>query len=305
MLSTKLSDTDLRHFVTVPLFDKSILMQRDPSFPRISIVIPSYNKGPFIERTILSVLNQNYPNLECIVIDGGSTDGTLEVLERYRPYLVHFSSERDRGQSDALNKGFQVVTGDLVNEQDADDVFLPEAFHEVARTFQEHPTVDVFFGNRLDIDEQGRIIGRCVYTRFSPTVYRYDGMCIGPQSAFWKRDLFDRFGMYDESLHLAMDYDFFMRAALGGARFKYLPFYFSAMRRYGGSKTTAFLDTPAHREEWDLVNRRYGKKQWLAVPLKLYALLHRALHYIAQGDGDYVWAGLARRLRRGRILSGV
>lgn len=157
----------IREFISRPLYDEGTLLARDARYPKISIVIPSYNKGEFIEKTILSVLNQNYPNLECIVIDGGSTDHTMDIIKKYERFIAYWVSEKDSGQSEALNKGFARATGELVNEQDADDIFLPDAFHKVAELYGKYPRADIIFGNRLDIDEHDHVIGEIKYTRFS------------------------------------------------------------------------------------------------------------------------------------------
>jgi glycosyltransferase involved in cell wall biosynthesis len=285
----------IREFISKPLYEEKYLFAKDANYPKISIIIPSYNKGDFIEKTILSILNQNYPNLECIIIDGGSIDNTIDIIKKYDKYIACWVSEKDNGQSEALNKGFSRATGELVNEQDADDIFLPEAFLQVAELYKKNPQADIIFGNRLDIDECDNVIGEIKYTKFSRVVYRYDGMSIGPQSAFWKRELFNKIGMYDPDLHLAMDYEFFMRAVVAQAKFQYVPYCFSAMRRYWGSKTSQFLNTAPHKKEWDLINARYGKKEYLSKPLKMYALFYRTVCYILQGDGGYVWNGFKRR----------
>lgn len=287
----------IKEFISKPLFDEKVLLEKDESYPKISTVIPSFNKKDFIEKAILSVLNQNYPNMECIIIDGGSTDGSQDIIKKYDKYLAYWVSEKDKGQSDALNKGFLKATGDIVNEQDADDIFMPGTFYKIAELFKANPDADIIYGNRFDMDGNDKITGELRYTRFSSTVYRYDGISLGPQSAFWKRDLFSKIGMYDVSLHLAMDYDFFMKAALKKARFKYVPYFFSAMRRYEDSKTTRFLGTAPHKKESDDVDRKYGRKKWLNIPLKIYSLLFRTVNYFLQGDGDYAIRGLKRRTK--------
>lgn len=287
----------IKEFISKPSYDARVLLCKDQAYPKISVVIPSYNKGDFIEKTILSILNQNYPNMECIIIDGGSTDNTLDVIRKYEKFMAYWVSEKDSGQSEALNKGFSLATADWVNEQDADDIFLPGAFHKMAEQIRRYPGADIIFGNRMDIDEEDKDIGEIKYTRFSGIVYRYDGVSIGPQSAFWKRELFSKVGMYDIDLHLAMDYDFFMKAAIARAKFQYVPFCLSAMRRYPGSKTSQFLDMPEHTRECDIVDMRYGRKKVFNIPLKIYALTYRTIHYALQGDARYVWNGLRRRLK--------
>ncbi len=294
----------IKEFISKPLFYDKILPNKDKSYSKISIVVPSFNSGKFIERTILSILNQNYPNLELIIIDGGSTDETLKTIKKYEKYIAYWVSEKDRGQSDGLNKGFSKSTGDIVSEQDADDIYLPETFHKIDQLFKANPDKDVIYGNRLNINLKDEIIGELKYIPFSSIVYRYDGMTIGPQSAFWKRDLFSKIGMYDTILHLAMDYDFFMRAALAKTKFKYVPYFFSAMRRHEESKTEIFLGTPLHQKECNGIDKKYGRKKWLNLPLKLYSLAYRTLYYFIQGDGDYVLKGFIRRFKNKSILSG-
>jgi glycosyltransferase involved in cell wall biosynthesis len=289
------SERQIREFISSRLFDEDILRNKNNNYPKISIVIPSYNKGQYIENTILSILNQNYPNLECIIIDGGSLDETISIIKRYEKFITYWVSEKDNGQSDALNKGFLIATGDLVNEQDADDIFLPNAFLKIAEVYRRHPDADVIYGNRADIDDENHIIDESKYTKFSKIVYRYEGLSIGPQSAFWKRELFSKIGMYEVDLNFAMDYDFFMRAALKNAKFLYVPYCFSAMRRYEGSKTFQHHNTPPHKQECEKVDRRYGKIRMLNIPLKVYALAFRTINYIIQGDGAYVFRGCRRR----------
>ena len=113
----KFTSEEIKEFVSKPMFDKKVILNKDPYWPKISIVTPSYNQAEFLERTILSVLNQNYPNLEYIIIDGGSTDGSVEIIKNYEKYLAFWVSEPDNGQADAINKGFIKSTGEIVGWQ--------------------------------------------------------------------------------------------------------------------------------------------------------------------------------------------
>ena len=121
---------DLRDFAGRPAFDAGVITKNDPAFPRISIVMPSLNQGRFIERSILSILNQNYPNTELIVIDGGSGDATLDIIKKYSRYLAFWHSQKDTGQAQALNRGFRRATGRIYGWLNSDDLYLPGAFDE-------------------------------------------------------------------------------------------------------------------------------------------------------------------------------
>lgn len=298
------SEQKIKVFISKSLFDEEIILKKDPSFPKISIVITSYNQAKFLQRTILSILNQNYPNLEFIVIDGGSSDQSVDIIKKYERYLTYWVSEKDRGQSDGLNKGFKKATGEIIGTLNSDDIFLPEALHKIAEFFKKNPKTDIVYSNRLDIDENDNLIGESRFAKFSRIVWLYDGMSLGSQGVFWKKKLFSKVGLLDINLHFAMDYEFFFRMALAGAKFKHVPGYFGAMRRHKNAKTEMFLGTPCHQKECNQVNQKYGKKKWLNFPLKIYSLFFRTLHYLLQGDIDYVLRGLKRRVKNKSIFSG-
>lgn len=288
---------NIRRFITTRLFNEHIVLTRNDEYPRITIVTPSYNQGIFLERTILSVLNQNYPNLEFIIIDGLSSDGTVDIIKKYEKYLSFWISEKDLGQSDALNKGFSLATGEIIGWQNSDDIYLPGAFSRVADVFRTDRASDIVYGNRIDLDETDTIIGDSRFTKFSPIVFMYDGMSLGTQSTFFKRDLIQKIGPLEIDLRFAMDYDFFQRASRSGARFRYVPSYLGAMRRHGGAKTEIYLGTEPHRRELSRVDKKHGRIRLLNVPLRIYSLFFRSFHYILQGDGDYVLRGFNRRIR--------
>jgi len=295
---------DFKKNISERFFDEDLILNKDKSFRRISIIVPSYNQGQFLERTILSILNQNYPNLELVIIDGGSTDNSVNIIKKYEKYIDYWVSEKDRGQSDALNKGFLKATGEIIGWQNSDDIYLPGCFLKVAELFRNSPKVDIIYGNRFDINKEDKIIGRSVFTRFSSVVYRYDGMPLGTQSVFWRKNLFSKIGMLDIDFNLAMDYEFFMRAAVRGVRFKNVPYYFGAMRRHDSAKTEMFLGLPPHKKECSQIDQKYNRKKWLNLPLKIYSLSFRIVNYYLQGDFDYVFDGLIRRIKNKTLLSG-
>jgi glycosyltransferase involved in cell wall biosynthesis len=183
------------------------------SLPRISIVTPSFNQGQYLEETLKSVLSQGYSDLEYIVIDGGSTDNTLDVIKRYEQEgITYWVSEKDRGQSDAINKGLRRATGEIVTWLNSDDMFMPDALHSAARHFQESDAAlihgqTVLFGKGFKeqlkgADEEG------LESRYLA------GMPYPQPSSFFRRSVLLEQGYLDETLHYGMDYDLLARIAL-------------------------------------------------------------------------------------------
>lgn len=189
------------------------------NLPKISIVTVSFNQGQFIEDNILSVVNQNYPNIEHIIIDAGSTDGTLEILKKYDQHL-NWVSELDKGQSDGLNKGFKKATGDIIGWFNSDDRVAPGALHKVARFFIDNPDEIAVVGDQVIIDEEG-----CFLKTIKSRSYSFDYLVnhakgITQNSTFFKRSVFEKTGYLNEDVHYAMDRDLFIRIA----RIKTMPY---------------------------------------------------------------------------------
>ncbi len=181
-------------------------------WPKISIVTPSFNQADYLEETIRSVLLQNYPNLEYIIIDGGSTDGSVEIIKKYEPWLTYWVSEPDRGQSHAINKGIKVSKGKILLWLNADDICLEDAFKKVASSFNNSPKVKMIIGQAFVIDENSKVIGEMKSSFLSwidaatiPTNK------IRQVSTFFSRDLFDDFGSINEDLFIAMDTELLLR----------------------------------------------------------------------------------------------
>ncbi|CAN5194542.1 N/A [soil metagenome] len=208
--------------------------------PKISIITPSYNQGKYLEETILSILNQNYPNLEYIIIDGGSTDESVEIIKKYEERIHYWVSEPDEGQTHAINKGFKKATGDLVAWMNSDDIYFENAFKHVAQAFnQAHGNFDVYFGDKANIDEEGAVIREYLYPPFSGLGIKYTtNMNISNQSTFWKKELFDKFGYLDEDIQFAMDYEYFLRLYMKGASFYKIPELLGALRMYSENKSS-------------------------------------------------------------------
>ena len=185
--------------------------------PRISVVTPSYQQASFLEQTIRSVLDQGYPNLEYIVMDGGSTDGSIEIIERYADRLSFWVSESDDGQSDAINKGFDHATGDIYCWINSDDYLEPHSLERVAKYFVEHPECEVLHGVCRCVDESGRDQSaeplRSMKGTVPEALATWTQNWFAQQSTFWRADVWKDVGGLDCSLHYAMDYDLWQKFA--------------------------------------------------------------------------------------------
>ena len=206
----KITSKKIKEFVSKPLFDEKIILSKDPSLPKISIVTPSYNQEEFIEKTILSVLNQNYPNLEYIIIDGGSTDRSVEIIKKYEKYLAYWVSEKDEGQSDAINKGFKKSSGEILAWLNSDDLYLPNTLFKIRNAFEKDNRIKFIYGHSILIDANNNII-RVIYT-VPQTYFSYihdSGGNVFQGSVFWRREIFFKYGMLDKNLEYAMEYELF------------------------------------------------------------------------------------------------
>ena len=181
------------------------------SGPLISVVTPSFNQAAFIEDTLRSVLAQDYANTEYLVIDGGSTDGSVEIIRRYASRISYWVSEKDRGQSHAINKGFARARGDVLAWLNSDDTYLPGTLSSVARCFAERPDVDLVYGDYIYIDPEGRtLFRRRLFDSMSYETLLYHDY-LGQPAVFFRRSLLDKVGPVDEQLYYHMDWDLFLR----------------------------------------------------------------------------------------------
>lgn len=181
--------------------------------PRFSIITPSFNQAHFIEATIRSVLEQNYPDVEYIIMDGGSLDGSVEVIKKYSKKLAYWVSEPDDGQTDALNKGFEKATGDIFAWINSDDTYEPGVFTQVAEFFEQHPEVGMVYGEANFIDVNGKKIGSFPSAQTDITRLRRGYVHIPQQSAFFRANLWRQVGPLDPDFFFAMDYDLWVRLA--------------------------------------------------------------------------------------------
>jgi len=228
---------------------------------RISIITPTRNMARFLEPCILSILQQCYPNIEHIVVDGASTDNTLEILRRY-PH-IRWISEPDRGLSDALNKGIQMATGEIIGWCNADDLYLPGTLTAVNELFKQHPEIDLYYGDYREIDETGRSLRVVRETHFSPTVFRWLHVnVISTPAAFWRKRMHDKGLWFDEKIRYAMDYDFLRRAFAAGFNYKHVSILFCDFRRHANTLSAAGSHSGSQLTEHELVVRRNANAIW-------------------------------------------
>jgi SAM-dependent methyltransferase len=243
--------------------------------PRISIVTPSLNQGQFIARTIRSVIEQGYPMLEYFVQDGGSTDATLDVLERFRDRLSGLASEPDRGFGDAINRGFARSTGEVMAYLNSDDILLPGALHQVAHVFRTRPEVDVVYGHRVIINEHDREVGRWVLPPHDDDILTWVDY-IPQETLFWRRSIWEKAGgRIDDSFKFAIDWDLLLRFRDAGAKFERLPRFLGAFRVHPLQKTSSELDEVGVQEMAQLRQRCHGRPVSLAEILRKHVLLHK------------------------------
>ena len=223
------------------------------SGPLVSVVTPALNAERFLEETVQSVLAQTYPAVEHVVVDGGSTDGTLDVLRRH-PH-VRWKSGRDAGQSDALNKGFALARGEIVGWLNADDFYLPHAVASAVRELTSDPTAAAVYGNALVVDEQGRELSRARSGPFDLERALTFGNVVPQPTVFLRKRMLDEVGGLAVRYHYAMDFDLWIRIATR-APLRYVDDYWAAFRIHRSSKTGTALRKMWHEER--LVARSHG-----------------------------------------------
>lgn len=236
------------------------------SKPLVSIITPSFNQGKFLEETILSVLNQDYENIEYIVVDGDSTDNTLEIIKKYQSRLAWWISESDKGQTEAINKGFNRANGQILAWLNSDDVYHPGAVREAVNYLLENPQVGMVYGDLDFIDENGKVIGKFNAAQTDLTKLRRGFVHIPQPSAFFRTDLWKKIGPLDASFFFAMDYDLWTRLA-SVSELKYLPGRSWAKFRLHSDGKTINSDDRCWPEMLR-VHYRDGGKPWAPIVLK-------------------------------------
>jgi glycosyltransferase involved in cell wall biosynthesis len=229
---------------------------------RVSIVTPSFNQGQFIGRTLQSVAIQSGAEIDHIVVDGGSLDNTVDVLKTFGGN-IRWVSEKDKGQTDAVNKGIRATSGEIIGWLNSDDVYYPDAISRVATLFSAHPEIDVIYGMADHIDKDDS-----AFESYPSEPWNFDRLketCFICQPAtFFRRRVIEEYGLLDDNLHYCMDYEFWLRLAKAGARFGYLEDKLAGSRLYAENKTLGSR-TKVHAEINDVFRTLFGKApdRWL------------------------------------------
>ena len=257
------------------------------SLPKLSIVVPSFNQGRFLGETLQSIIDQHYPNLELIVVDGGSTDNTLAVIKQYEAHLYWWVSEPDSGQTEAINKGFMRSTGDVMAWINSDDLVTSGALHQVADYFVKHPEVQVVYGDRILINEEGFEIGRWILPRHSNRVLKWADF-VPQETLYWRREAWNLIGArLDETFRFAMDWDFLLRLSAKQIAIRHLPFFLGLFRIHDQQKTSSLMSSIGQEEIRFIRLRELGFKptRWQLILNTVPFLLSSKFHELCLGLG--------------------
>jgi len=266
--------------------------------PTVSIVTPSYCQGQYIRATIESVLTQDYPFIEYIVIDGQSTDNTVSILKEYDKRIT-WISEADKGQTDAINKGIRKSKGDIIAYLNSDDIYLPNTISRIVKEFKASPDVDFVYGDFHAIDSNGDLLCRMKTIPFDPNILLYDANFISQPASFYRRRLFDKIGLFDDKLQFLMDYEFFLRAAKRKVEFRLLRHYLSAIRYHSDCKTLTGQE-PWAEERRNLKKIYARKKAQHPSAMKILSIIYRIKRYallISRGKLDFMYLCLSYKHR--------
>jgi glycosyltransferase involved in cell wall biosynthesis len=213
-------------------------ISKKKNYPKISIVTPSYNQGQFIEETIRSVVCQNYPDIEYFIIDGGSEDCTVDIIRKYENLLSYWVSESDNGQTDAINKGLKLATGDIIAYLNSDDVYCPNIFLKIADFFEQNPGIAMVYGNVVHIDCNGKLLSVVRTGRLDKTKYLLNQFHLPQPSVFFRSCVLNEIGYFDSRYHLAMDKEYWTRI-LFHFQIGYLPEIVARVRIYDEAKSSS------------------------------------------------------------------
>ncbi|MCX6313039.1 MAG: glycosyltransferase family 2 protein [Bacteroidetes bacterium] len=225
------------------------------NYPKITIITPSFNQGQFLEETIQSVLGQNYPNLEYIIMDGGSSDNSIEIIKKYEHGIAIWKSEKDKGQSDAINKGLRIATGEIVGWLNSDDLLSPGSLFELAKVFNDS-RIQIIFSPINIINSDSKICGVSNRKVMDFNSMLFGSQVVNQEGIFWRREVNGRIGHINIGLHYAMDYDFFLRCCQA-YKPTYVPYKFASHRKHSAQKTNS---TDGYLKEMTELRMKYKKE---------------------------------------------
>lgn len=258
------------------------------SNPLVSIITPSYNQAQFLKETIQSVLAQDYANIEYIIIDGGSTDGSLEIIKRYSEQIAFWVSEPDQGQTDAINKGFAKAHGEILAWINSDDTYQPHAVSEAVEYMLNHPEIGMVYGDANLINAEGKFIGKFPARQTNYRKLRQGYVHIPQQASFFQAKIWQQVGPLDPSFYFAMDYDLWVRIARI-APIQYYPHLWANFRLHGAGKSV--VEDSRCWPEMLRIHKRDGGSwfSWLVFKAKVRPLI-------------YGWLPMDLRIRLRRLL---
>lgn len=251
----------------------------DPSYPSISVVIPSFNQGQYIEGTLISIIGQQYPNLEIIVVDGGSTDNTVEILKKYSKQITYWHSQKDNGQADAINQGMNLSSSEVVCWLNSDDMYLPGTLLDIGKRFWGHTDENyLIYGAAVTINQTEAHLSSEAYISapFEPIKLTYYDFIVQP-STFWTRKLWQCTGELNISYSYVLDWEWFIRASRI-TEFEYVPKFYSVYRFHDFHKTSN--GGVERRKEIIEVVKKYSSAYWINLYLEVesrYSLFEKIL----------------------------
>jgi glycosyltransferase involved in cell wall biosynthesis len=265
------------------------------ALPRISVVVTSFNQAQYLELTLRSVIDQNYPGLELIIIDGGSSDESPDIIRKYQQHMEYWCSEPDGGHPQGIIKGFAHATGEILCFLNSDDLFEPCTLHEVGRYFAQHPGVEAVYGDATWIDAAGSVLMPKKEIPFNRFIWLYTYNYVPGMSMFWRRTIYDRVGGVNPEYPLAFDADLWIRFSDHG-RIEHVARQWSRMRYYPEQKNRRFREK-SDREDM-MIRARYWKNQKKPLTYTLRRTIALSLRiFLKLVSGCYSW-GYPKYLER-------
>lgn len=278
------SSPEIKEFVSNPHHDENVILNKDPSWPKISIVTVSYNQGRFIERTILSILNQNYPNLEYIIMDGGSSDNSVEIIKKYKCYLDFVSIGPDGGPPNALNVGFSHSKGEIYGCLNSDDFLLPGALMKVARAFTDHIGADVVYGNGYVVDSEDKLKTPIYSTPWGLKRYAYGVANVIQQSCFYRRRVFEKTRGFNMDNKTCWDGELLVDMAVAGGRFVRMKDFLAAFRIHEQSISGSGRLQAEYMKDCRRLFRKIMKREQCVVDTLFWMPVWRVIKYLLVPD---------------------